>query len=175
MGVTLPKPSPPERLYEHHETESFDCGETVMNEWLRERALRNEALRVSRTYVSCVESRVVGYYALAVGSLHHEAVSSRVRRNMPDPIPVVVLARLAVDRGYQGVGLGQDLVRHAFTKCVGISELGGAHAVVVHVLSEALKPWYRRLGFQEVKAGSFTMLLPVGQIQTASGGPSGGA
>lgn len=146
-----------------------------MNEWLRGRALRNEELSVSRTYVSCVGNSVVGYYALAVGSLHHEAVSSRIRRNMPDPIPVVVLARLAVDRRYQGVGLGQDLARHAFAKCVGISELAGARAVVVHVLSDALKPWYGWLGFRDVQAGSLTMLLPIDQIAVASKGPASGA
>lgn len=169
--MTLPKPSPPEQFRNHHEAESFDSGEPVMDEWLKTRALRNEELRVSRTYVTCSENTVVGYYALAVGSLHHEAVSSRVRRNMPDPIPIVVLARLAVDRRYQGIGLGQDLVRHAFTKCVGISELAGARAVVVHVLSQSLKPWYQRLGFQEVRADSFTMLLPIDQIVVASDHP----
>lgn len=143
-----------------------------MNSWLQRRALRNEKLRVSRTYVSCVDNTVVGYYALAVGSLHHEAVSSKVRRDMPDPIPVIVLARLAVDQTYQGVGLGQDLARHAFTKCVGISELAGARAVVVHVLSEALKPWYQRLGFRDIQAGSFTMPLPISQISVTSQDPS---
>lgn len=94
---------------------------------------------------------------------------------MPDPIPVVVLARLAVALSYQGDGLGQDLAKHAFTKCVGISELAGARAVVVHVLSEALKSWYQRLGFREVQAGSFTMLLPISQILAASDAPSRGA
>jgi len=147
-----------------------------MDEWLKTRALRNEELRVSRTYVTCSENTVVvGYYALAVGSLQHEAVSSRVRRNMPDPIPIIVLARLAVDRRYQGIGLGQDLVRHAFTKCAGISELAGARAVVVHVLSEALKPWYQRLGFREVQADSFTMFLPIDRIVAASDHPWRGA
>lgn len=146
-----------------------------MNEWLHRRALLNEESRVSRTYVSCVENTVVGYYALAVGSLHHDVVSSRVRRNMPDPIPVVVLARMAVALPYQGDGLGQDLAKHAFTKCVGISELAGTRAVVVHVLSEALKPWYQRLGFREVRAGSFSMLLPIERIASPMSPPSRGA
>jgi hypothetical protein len=86
----------PEPLRVQHEVDSFSCGEEVLDEWLQRRALKNEALGASRTFVACVEQRVVGYYALAAGSVTHSMVSSKVRRNMPEPIPTVVLGSVDV-------------------------------------------------------------------------------
>src|SRR5437660_2547427 len=110
--------SAPEPLGDDHDTESFDSGEANLDDWLRRRSRANQASGASRTYVVCEEKRVVGYYALAAGAIAQEVVAGKFRRNMPDPIPVVVLARLAVDRGYQGRGLGRALFRDAARRVV---------------------------------------------------------
>src|ERR1700680_924676 len=98
------KPSPPEPLADHHEIQEFNSGEASLDDWLRRRARANQVSGASRTYVVCEEKRVIAYYALASGGVTAESATGRLRRNMPDPIPVAVLARLAVDRGWQGKG-----------------------------------------------------------------------
>src|SRR2546427_383 len=105
--------SPPEHLTAEHDVAGFDCGVPELDDWLKRRALQNEASRAARTFVVVADGRVVGYYALATGAVAHRAATGRVRRNMPEPIPVMVLARLAVDREYQGSGLGTGLLRDA--------------------------------------------------------------
>ncbi len=94
--------NPPEKLTPNHDLSRFQCGEPSLDDWLRRRALRNEENSASRTYVLCAEKRVVGYYALAVGAVAHNDAPGRVRRNMPDPVPVMVIGRLAVDQSIQG-------------------------------------------------------------------------
>jgi GNAT superfamily N-acetyltransferase len=101
----------PEPLSDKHDLSRFDSGELVLDDWLRRRALPNEASGASRTYVVCAGNRVVGYYTLAVGSVTHEKVPGRVKRNMPDPVPVMVIGRLAVDKSVQGRGIGSGLLR----------------------------------------------------------------
>src|ERR1700686_3272044 len=94
--------SSPEKISEEHDLTGFDSGEPILDEWLRRRALQNEASGASRTYVVCMGKRVVGYYTLAVGAVAHAEAPGRVRRNMPDPVPAMVLGRLAVDQAFQG-------------------------------------------------------------------------
>src|SRR2546428_3164749 len=96
--------SAPEHLTPAHDIATFDCGIPALDDWLKRRALANEEAGGSRTYVVCVGGRVVGYYALATGGVRQEAATGRVRRNMPGPVPVMVLARLAVDRADQNRG-----------------------------------------------------------------------
>ena len=96
--------SPPLPLADHHQVEDFTSGETSLDDWLKRRAHANQASGAFRTYVACDDAKVMGYYALASGALTVEAAPGKFRRNMPDPIPVVVLARLAVDRSHQGRG-----------------------------------------------------------------------
>jgi GNAT superfamily N-acetyltransferase len=108
----------PVTLTEAHDCAAFDCGQPSLNQWLAGRALHNQVAGASRTYVACDSQpqglvRVVAYYALASGAVAAKAATGRFRRNMPDPIPVVLLARLAVDRHYQGRGLGRALLRDA--------------------------------------------------------------
>src|ERR1051326_7224407 len=101
--------SPPEPLSDDHRIDHFDSGEPVLDDWLQRRARANQASGASRTYVVCETKRVVAYYALSSGAIAQAVVPGRFRRNMPDPIPIVVLARLAVDLNYQGRGLGRAL------------------------------------------------------------------
>ena len=125
----------PEHLTPAHDIAAFDSGIPALDDWLKRRALANEEAGGSRTYVVCAGGRVVGYYALATGGVAQEAATGRVRRNMPDPVPVMVLARLAVDRAYQDRGLGAGPLRDAILRILQASELGGLRAILVHAIS----------------------------------------
>jgi GNAT superfamily N-acetyltransferase len=108
----------PEPLAAHHELDSFECGIAALDEWLKRRAWRNEAEGASRTFVLCVGRRVIGYYSLAAGSVLHTIATGKARRNMPDPVPVVLLGRLAVAREWQRKGLAADLLSDAVLRVV---------------------------------------------------------
>lgn len=144
MSVRL---SPPEPLDESHDVDAFDCGEPVLDDWLRRRARANQASGASRTYVVCEGKRVVAYYALASGAIAQAGVPGRFRRNMPDPVPVAVLARLAVDRNRQGRGLGRALFRDAVRRVANAAEAIGIRGIVVHAISEEARKFYIALGF----------------------------
>ena len=104
---------PPEPLTDDHQLDRFDSGAPTLDDWLKRRAMANQASGATRTYVVCEGKRAVAYYALASGAIAQAGVPGKLRRNMPDTIPVVVLARLAVDANYQGRGLGRALFRDA--------------------------------------------------------------
>jgi len=104
------KVAAPEPITASHHSESFACGITVLDEWLRRHALKNEVSGASRTFVLCRDRRVIGYYALATGSVEHHDAPSKIRRNIPDPIPLMVLGRLAVDQQWQHAGRGRGLL-----------------------------------------------------------------
>jgi GNAT superfamily N-acetyltransferase len=156
--------SAPEHLDAHHDIAAFDSGTPDLDLWLKRRALTNEALGASRTYVVCASGRVVGFYALATGAVAHEAVTGRVRRNMPDPIPVMVLARLAVDRAYQGRGLGRALLRDALLRTLQAAEIVGIRAVLVHALSPSAKQFYLQAGFTEAPLSPMTLLVTLTDV-----------
>lgn len=139
--------TPPEKLSVGHDLAGFDCGEAVLDDWLRRRALANEESGSSRTYVVSAAKRVVGYYTLAVGAVAHTGAPGRVKRNMPDPVPVMVLGRLAVDKDFQGRGIGSGLLRDAVLRTVQAAEIAGIRAILVHAISEAAKRFYQDYGF----------------------------
>ena len=117
--------STPTPLLATHVTDEFDCGEPVLNDWLIKRALKNENSGASRTFVVCQNNDVVGYYVLATGSVMHKQAPNKVRRNMPDPVPVMILGRLAVSKDLQSAGLGQGLLRNAILRTLGVSKQAG--------------------------------------------------
>ena len=119
-----PHVTAPEHIEAHHDASTFDCGQPELDDWLRLRALSNEASGASRTYVICAEGRVVGYYALATGAVARAAATGKARRQMPDPIPVMIIGRLAVDTGYQGRGLGHGLLRDALLRTLQVAKAG---------------------------------------------------
>jgi GNAT superfamily N-acetyltransferase len=162
--------SAPEHLTPAHDLTAFDSGIPALDGWLKRRALANEEAGGSRTYVACAGGRVVGYYALATGGVAHESATGRVRRNMPDPIPVIVLARLAVDRAYQGRGLGAGLLRDAILRVLQAAEVGGIRAILVHAVSEEAKRFYERHGFVESPIDPMTLMITVADARRALGG-----
>jgi len=168
----------PEPLQSTHQLETFDCGEVALNEWLQRRALKNEILGASRTFVACADNtevkgegvehigakHAVGYYALAAGSVAHSLVSSKTKRNMPDPIPVMVLGRLAVDKQWQGHGLGYSLLQDALLRSKAAAEFIGARALLVHALSDTAKQFYEHFGFKTSLIEKRTLMLLLSEI-----------
>jgi GNAT superfamily N-acetyltransferase len=137
----------PEALTSGHDCSSFCSGEPMLDAWLAQRALKNQASGASRTYVVCC-GRVVGYYSLAVGSASRRSATGAVARNMPDPVPVMLLARLAVDSAWQGRGLGASLLQDAVARTVQAADIAGIRAMLVHALSPDAERFYRYFGFQ---------------------------
>lgn len=152
--------SAPQPLDTAHQLTAFDCGEPSLDEWLRRRALTNHLSGASRTFVVTDADGVVrGYYALAAGALAHEMATSAVRRNMPDPVPVMVLARLAVDRRVQGGRVGAALLQDAVLRSQGVARNAGVRALLVHALHERARQFYAHYGFQSSPVHPMTLML----------------
>lgn len=157
MSLPLSAPQP---LAAHHVLNEFACGEASLDEWLKRRALTNQLSGASRTFVVAdSDHRVYGYYAMAAGAVSHQAATSSVRRNMPDPVPVMVLARLAVDHRAQGSSLGAALLKDAVGRALSVSQNAGVRALLVHALNERAKQFYEHYGFQESPQDPMTLLL----------------
>ena len=155
---------PPEPLAPVHQLHAFACGEAVLDEWLKRRALANQASGASRTFVvTQAQHEVVGYYALAAGAVAHPEATRSVRQNMPDPVPVMVLARLAVDVRAQGAQLGAALLQDALQRCVAVSQNTGVRALLVHALHERTRQFYVHYGFQASAVHPMTLMLKLPQ------------
>lgn len=159
----------PQHLTSEHDVSEFDCGLPELDLWLKRRALQNESSRASRTFVITEGKRVVGYYALATGAVAQAIATGRVRRNMPEPIPVMVLARLAIDRRHQGSGLGSALLRDALLRTLAAAEVAGIRAVLLHAISEEAKRFYLHHGFAESPVEPMTMMVTLADIEKALG------
>jgi predicted N-acetyltransferase YhbS len=141
-------------------TEGFFSQETQLDEWLKKRALKNEQLMASRTFVVCGEdNKVVGYYSLAVGSVLHAEVAGKIKRNMPDPVPVMILGRLAVDKKVQGKGLGSALIKDAVLRTLQASKIAGIKAILVHALDEKAAIFYENRGFKRSPMSPLILLI----------------
>ena len=149
----------PEPITEAHLIESFSCGVPVLDEWLKHRALKNEVSGASRTFVICQDEQVVGYYTLATGSVEHHNAPGNIRRNMPNPIPVIVLGRLAVDQQWQHAGMGRGLLKDALLRSLSVSKQAGIRALLVHTLSEDAKRFYTRNGIHESPLDPMTLMI----------------
>ncbi|OOF80759.1 GNAT family N-acetyltransferase [Rodentibacter ratti] len=151
--------SAPELLTHHHNLDDFDCSEESLNTWLKRNALKNQQNRASRTFVICNGNVVVGFYALAAGSVTHQFVSGALRRNMPEPIPVVVLGRLAIDIKHQGKKLGAALLKDAVLRAKAVSEQVGVRALLVHALNDKAKQFYLNYGFHPSPIDDMLLML----------------
>lgn len=156
----------PEPLAASHLLDEFECGEAALDDWLKRRALANQSSGASRTFVvTDEEGRVRGFYAMAAGAVSHRLATSSAKRNMPDPVPVMVLARLAVDRRAQGMHLGAALLRDAVSRAVAVSENAGVRALLVHALHEKARRFYEHFGFQPSPTHAMTLMLRLGAVK----------
>jgi GNAT superfamily N-acetyltransferase len=153
--------SPPAPLAPGHDLNSFDSGVPPLDDWLKRRARGNEAEGASRTFVLSEGARVIGYCSLAAGSVRHTSATGRIRRNMPEPVPVVLLGRLAIDREWQGRGLGADLLRDAVMRAASAAGVIGVRAILVHAISDAAQTFYERHGFRPSPVDPMTLMITV--------------
>ncbi len=155
----------PEPLLPDHRLDAFDCGEAVFDEWLKRRAFANQVSGASRTFVVLgTDQQVLAYYAMAAGAVSHQVATSGIRRNMPDPVPVMVLGRLAVDRRAQGAKLGASLLQDAVNRTVVVSRHAGVRALLVHALHDRAKQFYQYYGFQPSPVHPMTLMLRVDSL-----------
>jgi len=159
------KISKPEIITTSHQVEAFYSGEKTLDEWLQQRALKNTLSGASKTFVVHQSHHVLGYYALAAGSVLAEKVPGKIKRNMPNPIPVMVLGRLAIHQDCQGQGLGQALLKDATLRVVKVSKDVGIRALLVHALSESAKYFYKHHGFIESPLEPMTLMLSIKDIE----------
>lgn len=155
--------SAPEKLTSSHDVSQFECGEPALDNWLKKRALQNEEAGASRTYVLRTGNEIAGYYALATGAIAHAEAAGRVRRNMPDPVPVIILGRLAIASKFQGRGIGTALLRDAVLRIMQAAEIAGIRAILVHALSDQAKGFYKKHGFIPSPADPMTLMITVAE------------
>ena len=157
MSLNLLAPQP---LTAVHRVNDFACGEPSLDEWLKRRALNNQQSGASRTFVVVDEAnQVLGYYALAAGAVAHQLATGAVRRNMPDPVPVLVLGRLAVDSRAQGIQLGAGMLQDAVSRAMTVSQNTGVRALLVQALNEQARGFYQHYGFVPSPHNPMTLML----------------
>ena len=160
MRLTAPEP-----FAAHHETSAFACGIETLDHCLKQRALKNQLTGASRTFVVCEESRVFAYYALASSAVASNVATGHLRRNMPDPIPVVVLGRLAIDQSLQSKGMGRALVRDACLRVIAAADVIGIRGMVVHALSASAQAFYERVGFDPSPLDPMTLMATIADLR----------
>jgi len=159
--------SAPEPIKETHRLENFDCGKGGLNDWLRTHALGNEG-KASRTYVVRDQSEiVVAYYTLATGSTTRTEVPKKLRHGLPNPVPVMILGRLAVDHRHSGQGLGPALLKEAMKRTLTVAREAGVRALIVHAIDDEAVTFYTKYGFQLFPPEQRTLFLPVETLESA--------
>lgn len=150
----------PQALNAKHRLDDFDCGKPALNDWLFRHALQAQASGSARTCVVVESDRVIGYFSLAVGQVDATEVPERIRRGMGRfPIPVVVLARLAVSVRDQGKGIGVGMLQEAIRRTVAIADQAGVRALLTHPIDDEASRFYRRFGFESSPIREQQLLL----------------
>ena len=157
MTVEAPRPISPSDV-----TTAFDSGDAALDRYLAQRALANHISDLSRCYVCCDETgSIVGFYTLSAVSVGRAHAPGALRRNAPDPLPAVLLGRLAVDRAVQGRGLGRGLVRDAILSTLAAADRIGVRVLLVHAKDSAAAAFYERLGFRRSPTDPLHLMLPL--------------
>ncbi len=154
----------PELLTPDHALDQFDCGAETLNWWLAHRALRNQAEGASRTWVVTVDGQVVAYYASSTAVVHRAEATKRAARNQPEPVPAVLLGRLAVSSAHQGHGLGAALLKHFILKSLEVAQITAVRLLLVHAKDANAANFYARYGFEPSPVDALTMMLLVKDI-----------
>jgi GNAT superfamily N-acetyltransferase len=157
----------PEPLTDHHKIDTFHSGIASLDEWLKRRAAPNQLSGASRTFVAHDDDQVIAYYALASSAVAAAATRGRFRRNMPDPIPVVILARLAIASTHQGRGLGRALFQDAAKRVIHAADSIGIRGLLVHTISEEAKAFYLKLGLEVSPLEPMTLMATLPDLRAA--------
>ncbi|HEU0082117.1 MAG TPA: GNAT family N-acetyltransferase [Bradyrhizobium sp.] len=167
MSLSAPVP-----LGDHHQLETFSSGVPLLDDWLKRRARANQISGASRSFVLCAGDVVIGYYALASGAVSAAMAPGRFRRNMPDPIPVAVLGRLALDQSCHGQGIGRELFRDSALRVMQAAEMIGIRGMLVHAVSDEAKAFYLGLGLSESPLEPMTLMVTLADLRAILQGPS---
>ena len=151
--------TPPQPLGPAHDIAKFECGVASLDDWLKRRARPNQPSGASRTFVVCDNDEVIAYYAFAARGLSATSAPGRFRRNMPDPVPIAILGRLAVSRSYQGKGLGRGMVRDAVLRLLAAGDTLGIRGLLAHALSDDARRFYLALGFEPSPIEPMTLMI----------------
>ncbi|WP_086999814.1 GNAT family N-acetyltransferase [Rhizobium sullae] len=154
-------------LADHHEPAEFNSGVRELDDWLHRRARADQEGGASRTFVVCEGSHVIAYYALASGAVKQPEAPGCFRRNIPDPILVAVLGRLAIDRTYQGRGIGRALVRDAGLRLLNAAEILGIRGVLAHAISDDAQVFYEAVGFRPSPSDPMTLMVGLHDLNSA--------
>ncbi len=147
-------------ISKEHITDNFDCGNFILNNWLKRYAIPNMQANSARTFVVCRKNIVIGFYTLAVGSIEHISASKRVKKELArHPIPVMILARLAVDRKFQGKNIGSGLLKDALLRTLQASNFAGIRAIFVHAKDEKARKFYERFEFESSPIDPMKLML----------------
>jgi GNAT superfamily N-acetyltransferase len=160
------QPGPPRPIQPDDDVGSFACGNEALDNWLKNVAIKAEA-RTARTYVVCVGREVIGYYSLVTGGTARAAAPGTLRRNAPDPLPVLIIARFAVASRMQKRGIGESMLRDAFRRSLQASEIVGFRTVLVHAIDDVAARFYRKYGFAPFPGEPLTLFLPLDQLRPA--------
>jgi predicted N-acetyltransferase YhbS len=155
-----PRLGAPELLGDKHDRTNFNSGKAILDDWLRRRAGPSDGLS-ARTFVVCDGARVVGYYCLSAGGIIRADALKKLQRNMPDPLPVIILGRLAVDAKYQGQRIGPGLLKDAILRVINISREVGVRGILVHALDDDAAAFYDKYRFLPCPVDPRTMILPI--------------
>ena len=169
--MTAPTLSAPQPLADHHQLAAFDSGEPSLDDWLKRRAAKNQASGSSRTDVVCEADTVIGYYCLAAGAIGHAEAPSTMKRNRPDPVPVLVLGRLAIHKDHHQKGIGTALLNDAIRRAIQAADIAGVTALLVHAISEQARRFYLSLGFMESPVKPMTLCLMLATVDQALRAP----
>jgi GNAT superfamily N-acetyltransferase len=159
--------SAPQPLSDQHRLADFDSGEPSLDDWLKRRAARNQANGASRSYVVCEGNAVIGYYCLAAGAIGQAEAPSRLKRNRPDPIPVLVLGRLAIHKDQHQKGIGTALLNDAIRRAIQAADIAGITALLVQAISEQARRFYLSRGFVESPIKPMTLCLMLATVRQA--------
>jgi len=160
MEIKAPCP-----ISDKHDASTFDCGHATLNDWLQRRAIKKEIKGASRIFVVCKGNTIIGYYSLAVGTVTREEAASKVRRNMPEPIPVMVSGRLAVDTQWQGKDIGVGILKDAIMRTLIVAKQASIRAILAHALSEEAKRFYLHCGFHESPINDMTLMITLNEVR----------
>jgi len=165
-GLIVTCCSHPEPISNEHDLAGFDSGEPSLNEWLKKRAYKNQLTGVSRCFVICENNAVIGYYSLSAGAIAREQAPKTNRRNMPNPLPILLLGRLAIDKKYHNCPFVSGFLRDALLRSTRLSSDAGIFAVLVHAISEPAKRFYLSRGFVESPIKPMTLMMTMKTVRT---------